>query len=470
MAAILTGLQPGDVLFIDEIHRLNRAVEEVLYPAMEDYQIDIVIGKGPTARSVRLDLAALHPWAWRNDAHGSRPYRTTAGPVRLCRAAGALRPGGPRSQSSSGPGGSLAWSAINVWGDGDRPAFPGHATPSRDPTCCSRVRDFVEVRGAGRITLETAKEGCSVFGVDELGLDRLDRRLLEVLCVQYHGRPVGLGTLAVAVGEEPDTIEDVYEPYLLQAGFVIRTPRDGCRRPGLTFISAFPRPIRKKTRSPGSERPSRRSFPPWRAEGRIECGEGADPPQRTCKMTKSRRCCDYSAKRTDYKPTGCQCRSNSPAPSSRFQYVGFAATKAKTSSSSSSLFLIVLLIAFGAYFFIRPQRKRMRQQQADQRNVDVGDEIVTSSGIVGRIKSFNGDRAELEIAPGTTIEVLRQSIARRMQPPVPDAPVYPSAAQGGDSFASPAPSAPGEEANKDSAWWPSEEHKDGEEHTSGGTS
>ena len=225
VAALLTELQPGDVLFIDEIHRLNRAVEEILYPAMEDFQIDIVIGKGPTARSVRLELPPFTlVGATTRTGLVTGPLRDRFGFVEALElyALDELELIVRRTARLFGVECDDAGAA--------EIARRSRGTPRLAIRLLRRVRDFVEVRGSGAITLESAVEGCRVFGIDELGLDRLDRRLLDVLCVRFAGRPIGLTTLAVSVGEEPETVEDVYEPYLLQAGLVMRTPRG--RMPG----------------------------------------------------------------------------------------------------------------------------------------------------------------------------------------------------------------------------------------------
>jgi len=220
LAAILTGLQAGDVLFIDEIHRMTRPVEEILYPAMEDFQIDIVIGKGPTARSVRLDIPAFTlVGATTRTGLVTGPLRDRFGFVARLEHYAAdeldeiVRRTGRVLDVDCTPEG-----AAEI-------ARRARGTPRLAIRLLRRVRDFVEVRGTGAISYEAAKEGCDLFGVDERGLDRLDRQILEVLCVRFGGRPVGLQTLSVSVGEEPETVEDVYEPYLLQQGFLVRTPR-----------------------------------------------------------------------------------------------------------------------------------------------------------------------------------------------------------------------------------------------------
>jgi Holliday junction DNA helicase RuvB len=220
LAALLTDLQHGDVLFIDEIHRLPHAVEEVLYPAMEDYQLDILIGKGPTARSIRLDL----------------PRFTLVGATtRTGLLTGPLRDrfGFLGRLDLYDPGdlqGIVLRSAgilgIQVSPDGAALiAARARGTPRIANRLLRRVRDFVEVRAEGAVTAALAAEGMELFGVDELGLDKVDRAILDALCRRFDGRPVGLVTLAQCVGEEPDTVEDAYEPYLLQQGLLQRTPR-----------------------------------------------------------------------------------------------------------------------------------------------------------------------------------------------------------------------------------------------------
>jgi Holliday junction DNA helicase RuvB len=220
LAAILTDLQPGDVLFIDEIHRLPRPVEEVLYPAMEDFQLDILIGKGPTARSIRLDLP---------------PFTLVGATTRIGLLTGPLRDRfGFLGRLDLYDVDSLAGIVLRAagilgvaidTGGAWQIASRSRGTPRIANRLLRRVRDFVEVRAEGAITAALAAEGLKVFGVDELGLDKVDRAILDALCVRFSGRPVGLVTLAQCVGEEPDTIEDAYEPFLLQQGLLQRTPR-----------------------------------------------------------------------------------------------------------------------------------------------------------------------------------------------------------------------------------------------------
>ena len=220
VAAILTDLQPGDVLFIDEIHRMGRAVEELLYPAMEDFQLDIVLGRGPTARSIRLDLPRFTlVGATTRTGLITGPLRDRFGIVARLELYSHVELEEIVHRTAKLFGVELTPEGATEI------ARRSRGTPRLAIRLLRRVRDFVEVRGQGVITEDAAREGLTVFGVDELGLDSLDRRILEILCVSFAGRPVGLSTLAVSVGEEPETVEDVYEPFLLQAGLIQRTPR-----------------------------------------------------------------------------------------------------------------------------------------------------------------------------------------------------------------------------------------------------
>jgi Holliday junction DNA helicase RuvB len=220
LAAILTNLDDGGVLFIDEIHGLPRAVEEVLYPAMEDFQLDIVIGKGPSARTIRLDLPRFTlVGATTRTGLITGPLRDRFGFVArldyydvselttiVLRVAQIL--------------------GVELEADGaSEIASRSRGTPRIANRLLKRVRDYAEVRADGRVTLKTARDALELFEVDELGLDKVDRAILVALCRTFAGRAVGLGTLAVAVGEAPETVEDVYEPFLLQCGLLERTPR-----------------------------------------------------------------------------------------------------------------------------------------------------------------------------------------------------------------------------------------------------
>jgi Holliday junction DNA helicase RuvB len=220
LASILTDLQPGDVLFIDEIHRLSRPVEEVLYPAMEDFQLDIVIGKGPTARSIRLDLPRFTlVGATTRTGLLTGPLRDRFGFLGRLDLYAAEDLCGIVSRSAGILGVDVE--PKGAWEIASR----ARGTPRIANRLLRRVRDFVEVRAEGPVTAELASVGLDLFGIDELGLDKVDRAILDALCRRFGGRPVGLVTLAQCVGEEPDTIEDAYEPFLLQQGLLQRTPR-----------------------------------------------------------------------------------------------------------------------------------------------------------------------------------------------------------------------------------------------------
>ena len=220
LAAILTKLEERDVLFVDEIHRLSRSVEEILYPAMEDFQLDIIVGKGPAASSIRLTLP---------------PFTLVGATTRTGMITGPLRDRfGLVARLDYYDAAELqaivvrAASILDVSIDDDGAweiARRARGTPRIANRLLRRVRDFAEVRGDGSVDAATARAGLTVFGVDERGLDKVDRALLVALCRQFHGGPVGLSTLAIAVGEQPETVEDMYEPFLIQQGLLARTPR-----------------------------------------------------------------------------------------------------------------------------------------------------------------------------------------------------------------------------------------------------
>jgi Holliday junction DNA helicase RuvB len=220
MAAILTHLQEGDVLFIDEIHRLNRSIEEILYPAMEDFEIDIVIGQGPSARTIRLELphftligattrSGLITTPLRDRfgfSHRLEYYSADDLGLIVLRSAGIL--------------------GVQIEPEAARElALRSRGTPRIANRLLRRVRDFAQVRHEGDVTSSIAFSALRLFEVDDEGLDRVDREILQLILQKFDGGPVGLSTLAVAIGEEADTIEDVYEPFLLQRGFLMRTPR-----------------------------------------------------------------------------------------------------------------------------------------------------------------------------------------------------------------------------------------------------
>lgn len=220
LAAILTKLGDGDVLFIDEIHRLPRPVEEVMYPAMEDFELDIVLGKGPAARSIRLELPRFTlVGATTRTGLIAKPLRDRFGLVSrlefyevedldaiVTRAAGIL--------------------GVQLVASGSHEiARRARGTPRIANRLLRRVRDYAEVKADGVITESIAHDGLALFGVDERGLDKVDRAVLDALCSRFGGGPVGLSTLAISVSEPPETIEDVYEPFLIQQGMLMRTPR-----------------------------------------------------------------------------------------------------------------------------------------------------------------------------------------------------------------------------------------------------
>jgi len=220
MAAILTSLEERDVLFVDEIHRLNRAVEEILYPALEDFRLDIIVGQGPAARTLTLDLPPFTlVGATTRTGLLTTPLRDRFGMTfRLAyyereELASIVR------RSARILGVQTADAAA------DEIARRARGTPRVANRILRRVRDVAEVRHQGTVSLEIAREALELHEVDELGLERVDRELLRAIVERFSGGPVGLSTLAVALGEETDTIEDVYEPYLLQLGFIQRTPR-----------------------------------------------------------------------------------------------------------------------------------------------------------------------------------------------------------------------------------------------------
>ena len=220
LASILTNLADGDVLFIDEIHRLSRSVEEVLYPAMEDYALDIMIGKGPTARSIRLDLPHFTlVGATTRAGLLSAPLRDRFGILFR------LEMYTPEELSAIV---SRSAGILNVDAEPEgilEIARRSRGTPRIANRMLRRVRDYAQTRAGGVITLDVAREALNMQGVDELGLDKLDRTMLLTAMDKFGGGPVGLDTLSAMTGEDATTIEDVYEPYLMQLGFMMRTPR-----------------------------------------------------------------------------------------------------------------------------------------------------------------------------------------------------------------------------------------------------
>jgi Holliday junction DNA helicase RuvB len=220
LAAILTQLEEGDVLFVDEIHRLPRAVEEVLYPAMEDFQLDIVIGKGPAARSIRLDLPPFTlVGATTRTGAITGPLRDRFGLVERLDFYTSLE-----LEAIVARAASILDVVLDDSGATEI-ARRARGTPRIANRLLRRVRDYAEVRGDGTIDQATAALGLATFGVDERGLDKVDRAILSAICDRFGGGPVGLSTLAISVGEQTETVEDVYEPFLIQQGLLMRTPK-----------------------------------------------------------------------------------------------------------------------------------------------------------------------------------------------------------------------------------------------------
>lgn len=220
LAAILTNLGDYDVLFIDEIHRLNRSVEEILYPAMEDYALDIIIGKGPSARSIRLDLPKFTLiGATTRAGMLTHPLRDRFGVINRLDMYGEEELDLIVRRSSS---------ILNIGIDKEASleiAKRSRGTPRIANRILRRVRDFAQVKGDGFITKDIAKTSLEALGVDPMGLDEVDRNLIMSIINKFSGGPVGLDTLAATIGEEAETIEDVYEPFLMQIGFINKTPR-----------------------------------------------------------------------------------------------------------------------------------------------------------------------------------------------------------------------------------------------------
>ena len=223
LAAILTNLAPGDILFIDELHRLSKGVEEILYPAMEDYALDIIIGKGPSARSIRIDLPHFTLiGATTRAGQLTSPLRDRFGVIMRLE----LYTPEELAQIVTRSAGILG---VEISPDGAYEiASRSRGTPRIANRLLKRVRDFAQVKGSGVIDSDIANYALARLDIDELGLDSIDRRMLEAIIRLYGGGPVGVETLAATIGEESITLEDVYEPYLMQLGFLSRTPRGRC--------------------------------------------------------------------------------------------------------------------------------------------------------------------------------------------------------------------------------------------------
>lgn len=229
IAAIITNLEQGDILFIDEIHRINYTVEEILYPAMEDFKLDIVLGKGPSARSLRLDLPKFTLiGATTRAGLLTSPLRDRFGIINHFDFYSALELTNIILRSAK---------LLDVFIDSqgaEELALRSRGTPRIANRLLKRIRDFAQIKADGKIDKKIVKNALDMFEVDERGLDSMDRKILRVVIEKFGGGPVGIDTIAVAVSEDPGTIEDIYEPYLIQIGFLARTPR-GRKATGLTY-------------------------------------------------------------------------------------------------------------------------------------------------------------------------------------------------------------------------------------------
>ena len=237
LAAILTALKPYDILFIDEIHRLNKNIEEILYPAMEDYKLDIILGKGPTAKSIRLNLPPFTLIGATTKAGSlTTPLRDRFGIIHRLELY-------TQADLETIIKRSAKILNVKIAEEASREiARRSRGTPRIANRLLKRVRDYASVLGGGDIDLKITKLALEKLEIDELGLDEIDRKILETMIVKYAGKPIGIETLATTVGEDLDTIEDVYEPYLIQIGFIARTPRgripmpDAYKHLGLGYI------------------------------------------------------------------------------------------------------------------------------------------------------------------------------------------------------------------------------------------
>ena len=240
LAAIVSSLEPGDVLFIDEIHRLNRSIEEVLYPAMEDFSLDIVVGKGPSARSVRLDLPPFTLIGATTRAGAlSAPLRDRFGVLLR------LEFYDEEALTSIVVRSAELFNASIDHESAGEIARRSRGTPRIANRLLKRVRDYAQVRGNGHISIELAREALELLQIDPRGLDHIDHKLITAMIERFRGGPVGLDTIAASIGEESTTIEDVYEPYLLQIGFIQRSPRGRIVTPLAYEHLGIPLPIER---------------------------------------------------------------------------------------------------------------------------------------------------------------------------------------------------------------------------------
>ncbi len=371
LAAILSGMNDGDVLFVDEIHRMSRPAEEMLYMAMEDFRVDVVIGKGPGATAIPLEIppftlvgattrAGLLPGPLR-DRFGFTAHLEFYAPDELDqivhRSAGLLD--------------------VDVTSEGAAEiASRSRGTPRIANRLLRRVRDYAQVRADGVVSLDVARRALELYEVDESGLDRLDLGVLDALCRRFGGGPVGISTLAVAVGEERETVEEVAEPFLVRMGLLARTPRGRVA-------------TRCRLGPPRAERSGRPAGQPVR---RRRC------PVRGVTVRDSS---DASSGAGYTSPSPPRLGSASPRPRSRGSVV----------PELVSLLPIVGIAFLFWFLIIRPASKRQRELSRMQGALEIGDDVMLSSGIFGTLAAVEGENLHVLVADGVTIKVARGAIA-----------------------------------------------------------
>ena len=417
LAAMLSNLAPGDVLFIDEIHRIARPAEELLYMAMEDFRVDVVVGKGPGRDRDPAGDQPVHPG---RRHHPRRPaHRAAARPVRVRRPDGVLRAG--RAAAGAAPAAPRC-SGVELTDDGsrgDRRPLPGH-TAHRQPAAApgARLR-----RGRGRRAgrpATVARAALALYDVDDLGLDRLDRAVLEALVGAFGGGPVGVATLAVAVGEEPNTVEEVCEPFLVRAGLLARTSRGRvATEAAWRHLGHAVAPWRCPARwgGWGDQWPDRCAVDPGcvaRAPvrrldsvslARNPTGRGRARPVRSPARAVHRR----GTRRTRAVRTGPAPDRGAARAVERHICRG-AVLPARSCSPCSPCVLFVLPAR---------QRKRMAAQaQALQESLAIGTPVMTTSGLHGTVAGLGDKTVDLEIAPGVVVDFARQAILEVRKPAV----------------------------------------------------
>ena len=377
LAAILSGMNEGDVLFVDEIHRMSRPAEEMLYMAMEDFRVDVVIGKGPGATAIPLEIppftlvgattrAGLLPGPLR-DRFGFTGHLEFYEPHELDRIVHR----------------SAALLGVELTEEGAAEiASRSRGTPRIANRLLRRVRDYAQVRADGVVTLAVAHAALDLYEVDALGLDRLDRSVLDALCRRFGGGPVGVSTLAVAVGEERETVEEVAEPFLVRMGFLARTPRGRvATAAGWQHLDLTPPPVVGQPGGRGRGRFALRRLSATHVTAPVTLPDG--------------RHCDHPIRRA---------REASPCRTSP-TCCPWSASPCCSGSSS-----------FG------PTTKRQKELARMQSALQVGDEVILTSGVYGVLEAAADDHVRIEVAPGVTIKVARGaigSIVDRASPPSP---------------------------------------------------